>query len=47
MDLVVECKPLLQANAALCKLEHAAGRLHHDHLLVVLVEEDDALAPLG
>ena len=43
VDLVVEGEALLDGDAALRELEHAAGRLDEDHLLVALVEEDDAL----
>ena len=45
MDLIVESESLVDGDAALRELEHTAGRLDEDHLLVALVEEDDALAP--
>ena len=45
VDLVVKGEALLYGNAALGELEDAPGRLDQDHLLVALVEKDDAFAP--
>mmetsp|Transcript_32089 Transcript_32089/g.84010 ORF Transcript_32089/g.84010 Transcript_32089/m.84010 type:complete len:328 (-) Transcript_32089:4091-5074(-) len=47
VDLVVEGEALVDGDAALAQLEHAARRPNQDHLLIVLVEEDHAFAPRG
>ena len=45
VDLVVEGEALLDGDAALRELEHAPSRPDQNHLLIILVEKDDTLAP--
>lgn len=45
VDLVIECEALVDGDATLRELEHAPRRLDKDHLLVILIQEHNALTP--